>query len=68
MSTRELGRVKLGRGRVWIEGIWWIWDEEREELRDKGGRCWRELGRGEVESMSEGEESERTRGSQRQGD
>jgi len=31
-------RVRIGRGRLWIEGMWWIWDEEREELRDKGGR------------------------------
>jgi len=30
-------RVRIGRGKVWIEGEWWIWDEEREGLRDRGG-------------------------------
>lgn len=27
-------RCKMGQGRIWIEGKCWVWDEERETLRD----------------------------------
>lgn len=37
-------RVWAGRGKLRIEGKWWIWDEEREELRDERGRIWEEKG------------------------
>ncbi|EZA51537.1 hypothetical protein X777_09784 [Ooceraea biroi] len=31
-------KVKLGYGKIWIEGKWWFWDEEEEILKDAGGR------------------------------
>jgi len=31
-------RVRATQEGVWIEGIWWRWDEEVEGLRDAGGR------------------------------
>lgn len=27
-------RCKMGQRRIWIEGKCWVWDEERETLRD----------------------------------
>ena len=27
-------------GRIRIEGKWWRWDEERENLKDWGGKEW----------------------------
>lgn len=42
----EERRVKIGQGKVWIERIYWGWDEEREELRDGRGRYWSEVGGG----------------------
>ncbi|KYN13181.1 hypothetical protein ALC57_14625 [Trachymyrmex cornetzi] len=35
---KEGGKAKMGQGGLWIEGVWWKWDEEREELRDGRGR------------------------------
>lgn len=42
----------MGYGKVWLEGIWWFWDEEKELLRDGKGRQ-RKLR--EVEKRGEGE-------------
>ncbi|XP_071578691.1 uncharacterized protein [Temnothorax nylanderi] len=41
-------RVRIGQGKVWIEGEWWMWDEVRDVLRDSRGRCW-EAGQGKEE-------------------
>lgn len=30
----------MGEREIWIEGIWWRWNEEREELVDGRGRSW----------------------------
>jgi len=27
-------RVRVVQGRVWIEGMWWKWDEKEDGLRD----------------------------------
>jgi len=38
-EERKKGRaVRVGYGKVWLEGIWWFWDEEEELLRDGKGR------------------------------
>jgi len=35
----ERRRVRVGGGDVWMEGVWWMWKEERGELKDDRGRC-----------------------------
>lgn len=61
-------RVRVGQGKVWIEGVWWVWDEWRGELRDGRGRSWEEV-KGEIrQRKGEGEENEAERGTQRQGE
>ncbi|XP_077278817.1 uncharacterized protein LOC143906545 isoform X2 [Temnothorax americanus] len=52
-------RVRIGMGRVWIEGEWWVWDEVRGVLRNGRERCWEE-------GQGKGKESEREE-EQRQG-
>ena len=42
-------RVWIGKGKLKMEGVWWLWDEEKEELRDGRGRRW-EKGKGEGRS------------------
>ncbi|XP_046145528.1 uncharacterized protein PF11_0207-like [Osmia bicornis bicornis] len=42
-EEREKGRnVWVDYGRIRIEGKWWRWDEERETLKDWGGKEWSE--------------------------
>lgn len=55
-ERRRNRRVMVRCARMWIEGKWWQWNEERERLVDeKGGKRGREeIGRGE-----EGEKEER---------
>lgn len=31
-------KVRVRYGKIWIGNELWFWDEEREELRDGGGR------------------------------
>lgn len=44
--------LRVGYGKVWLEGIWWFWNEEKELLRDGKDRQ-RKLR--EVEKRGEGE-------------
>lgn len=46
-------RVKIGQGKLWIEGEWWVWDEKREVLRDGRGRCWEERGENGMDVVEE---------------
>lgn len=57
-ETRKGKRVTVRYGRIWIEGKWWKWDEEREQLKD-----WRGAVRGdeEMERGRHGEEVGRDR-------
>lgn len=56
-KVREEGkRVRIGQGKVWIEGEWWVWDEIRDVLRDSRGRCW-EAGQGKGKEGLREEES-----------
>lgn len=60
-ERRKNRRVTVRYARMWIEGKWWQWDEERERLLDgRGGERGREeeIGRGEV-GDEEGERGER---------
>lgn len=39
-NEQEEGRkVRIGQGRLWIDGKWWTWDEEKGDLRDVRGQC-----------------------------
>lgn len=41
VARKEQGegrKVRIGQGRIWIEGEWWMWDEERGEFRDTRGQ------------------------------
>lgn len=31
-------KVKVGQVRILIEGVWWKWNKEKEEMRDGKGR------------------------------
>lgn len=48
-------RVWVKYGRMLIEGKWWRWDKEEENLKDEKGRIWREQGeeQGMVQEMQE---------------
>lgn len=35
-------RVRVEQGDIWIEEMWWRWDEEEEVLREAGGKIWEE--------------------------
>lgn len=37
-EEREGRRVRIGYGRIWIDGWLWRWDERKMVLRDRGGR------------------------------
>lgn len=43
----------MAQGRIWIENIWWYWDEEEEVLKDGRGRRRKER---VVENRGKGEE------------
>jgi len=51
-------RVKVGHEGLWIEGVLWKWDKERDELRDERGRSWNEVNGiiGNKQVTREGEE------------
>lgn len=53
--SSEGKRVRVGNGRMWVEGKWWRWIDETEELRDTFGRRWGERRAGDER---EGEEEE----------
>jgi len=33
-------RVRIAQGGIWLEGIWWGWDEELGRLRNAKGKMW----------------------------
>ncbi|KAI4480731.1 hypothetical protein M0802_014123 [Mischocyttarus mexicanus] len=39
-EARRGKRVRVGYGKVFINGVVWFWDEEGVKLRDGGGRVW----------------------------
>jgi len=47
-------RVRVNQEGVWIEGLWWGWDEEVEGLRDERGRIWGEEEKRKIDSEEEG--------------
>lgn len=55
-------RVWIGKGRLCIEGVWWLWDEEKEELRDNKGRKWEEVGESEEKSERVENKDEESKG------
>ena len=57
-ERRSGRRVRLGYGRVWIDGELWRWEDREEKLKDRRGRVWggtekKEGGQGE-EQKGEG--------------
>jgi len=51
-------RARVYQGGVWIEGVWWEWDEKVDGLRDAKGNVWREEIK-KREATEAGEEGER---------
>lgn len=35
--------VRVGRGRIWITGKLWIWQERKNDLRNAAGEVWKEV-------------------------
>lgn len=57
-EQRSEGKLaRLGQGGVWMEEVWWKWDEDRGELRDGRGRKW-EKGKKDREEKGKEEEGE----------
>lgn len=46
-------RVIVRYGKIWIEGKWWRWDEERDRLKD-----WKGVYRKELEEQRETPEAQ----------
>lgn len=38
-------KVRIGERGMWIEGVWWRWDEKREKMMDGRGRDWERIER-----------------------
>lgn len=51
-ERRKERLVKLGIGRLWIDNVWWFWNNVDETLKDERGRKWEE---GEKERKEKGE-------------
>jgi len=47
-------RVRVGQGSIWMKGVWWMWDEERGELKDGEERSWEKV----AEKIERGEKKE----------
>lgn len=54
-EERRERRVKVEYDRILIEGIWWVWDEEEEVLKN-GGERWQEVEAEGEKSVSGGRE------------
>lgn len=50
--------VRVGQGRVWIDGRWWKWMEETDDLRDRNGRVWNGIEKRGGEAIAESEVDE----------
>lgn len=35
-------RVRIGYRKAWVDGKLWIWDEEKDRLKDESGNQWEE--------------------------
>jgi len=40
-ERRRNRRAMVRYARIWIEGVWWKWEEDKGELRDGRGRKWK---------------------------
>lgn len=54
-------RAEVRYAKIWIEGKWWSWNEERERLVDGSGIEWGEKGKKEVGRSKEVVKGEGTR-------
>ncbi|EZA46453.1 hypothetical protein X777_00143, partial [Ooceraea biroi] len=67
-ERRKGRRAWVRYARIWVEGKWWRWDEERQILMDGKGEEWGKGREGEEARTGKGEEKKREVGGERRQD